>query len=148
MIHFNNVKLKEIFDQGRNFPWERPSKCPKCSRWKVWGHGFILALFDGFSTPLWLKRYRCPDCKCIIQMRPASHFSRFQASRQIIRSALEERITHGKWVHGLCPSRMRHWLRNLRLQVRIHLTESWKAGLMAGFDRLVELGRIPVSSSI
>jgi len=112
------------------------------------GHGFILALFDDFSTPLWLKRYRCPDCGCIIQMRPASHFSRFQASRETIRSALEERITHEKWPYGLSPSRMRHWLRNLRLQVKAHLTKSWETGLMAGFNRLIELGRIPVSSSI
>ena len=148
MIQFVDVILKEIFDQGRNFPWERPSKCPECNRWKVWGHGFVLALFDGFATPLWLKRYRCPDCRCIIQLRPASHFSRFQAPQKTIRSALEKRINHGEWPQGLSPSRMRYWLRNLRLQVRVHLTESWKAGLMAGFDRLIELGRIPVSSAI
>ncbi|MBF0202499.1 MAG: hypothetical protein HQK66_14565 [Desulfamplus sp.] len=148
MILFINVVLKEIFEQGRNFSWAKPEKCPGCGRWKIWGHGFVQALFDGFSRTLWLKRYRCPDCKCVITMRPTSHFSRFQSSRETIRSALEHRLNHGKWPPNMTPARMRHWLRNLKLQVKAHLTDVWKSGLLAGFDQLADMGRIPVSSSI
>jgi hypothetical protein len=43
---------------------------------------------------------------------------------------------------------MRHWLRNLKKQARAHLTERWKAGLIAAFDRLMELGKTPVSRAI
>jgi hypothetical protein len=148
MIHFVDVALKVIFSQGRNFLWQRPSECPRCANWKVWGHGHVQCNFEGFSVPLCLKRYRCPECGCIIQMRPASHFSRFQSSREIIRSALARRITHGKWPPGQFSGRMRHWLRNLKRQIRAHLTEKWKSGLMKGFDRLVAMGHVPVSRSI
>lgn len=147
MIHFVDVVLKVIFDQGRDFLWERPCECPRCTHWKVWGHGYVQALFEGFDVPLWLKRYRCPGCGCIIQMRPSSHFSRFQSSREVIRSALARRISHGKWPPG--PSgRMRYWLKNLKRQMRAHLTEKWNSGLMPAFDRLVSMGLVPVSRSI
>jgi len=148
MIQFVDVVLKVIFSQGRNFLWQRPSECPRCANWKVWGHGHVQCNFEGFSVPLWLKRYRCPECGCIIQMRPSSHFSRFQSSREVIRSVLAQRITHGKWPPGQFSGRMRYWLRNLRRQIRAHLTEKWKSGLMKGFDHLAAMGRVPVSRSI
>ncbi len=148
MIQFVAVILKEIFDQGHSFPWDRPQKCPKCNSFKVWGHGFVPAYFDFFNAPLLLKRYRCPDCGCVITMRPASHFSRFQSSRSTIRSALQQRINYGKWPPDLSSARMRHWLRNLKRQIRAHLPQSWKSGLMASYDRLLDMGKIPVSRSI
>jgi hypothetical protein len=148
MIQFVDVVLKVIFSQGRNFLWQRPSECPRCTNWKVWGHGHVQRNFEGFSVPLWLKRYRCSECHCIIQMRPSSHFSRFQSSRKAIRYALVQRIIRGKWPPGQVSGRMRHWVRNLRLQIRAHLTEKWKSGLMKGFDRLVAMGHVPVSRSI
>jgi len=148
MIQFVEVLLKEIFTQGRDFSWKRPSKCPRCNRHKVWGHGHVSALFDGFNESLWLKRYRCPSCGCIILMRPASHFSRFQASIETIGSALKQRINHGKWPPDLTLSRMRHWLTNFKRQVKAHLPQAWKAGLMSAYDYLVGLGKIPVSRII
>lgn len=148
MIQFVAVILKEIFEQGRNFYWERPSKCPRCASFKVWGHGFVPALFDGFDKSLLLKRYRCPDCGCVITMRPESHFSRFQASRLTIRSALQHRINYGKWPHSLTSARMRHWMTNLKHQIQAHLSQSWRSGLMAAYDNLLSLGKVPVSKSI
>ena len=148
MIQFAVVILKEIFDQGRNFSWDRPPKCPKCDSVKVWGHGFVSAYFDCFDTPLLLKRYRCPDCGCVITMRPASHFSGFQSSIATIRSALQHRINRGNWPPGLAPARMRYWLRNLKRQIRAHLPQSWKSGLMVSYDYLLGMGKIPVSRSI
>lgn len=148
MIQFVAVILKEIFDQGHNFPWDRPPKCPKCDSFKVWGHGFVPAYFDHFDTPLLLKRYRCPDCGCVIKMRPASHFSRFQSSRSTIRSVLQHRINHGRWPPNHSPARMRHWLSNLKRQIRAHLPHSWKPGLMISYDHILGMGKIPVSRSI
>ena len=148
MIQFVAVILKEIFKQERNFSWNRPPKCPKCDSFKVWGHGFVPAYFDCFEVPLLLKRYRCPDCGCVITMRPASHFSGFQSSRATIRSALQRRINHGRWPPDLSSARMRHWLSNLKRQIRAHLPQSWKSGLMVSYDRLLGMGKIPVSKSI
>lgn len=148
MIQFVEVLLKEVFAQGRKFSWEQPSKCPRCNHYKVWGHGYVSALFDNFNEPLWLKRYRCPSCGCVILMRPASHFSRFQASRKTICSALEQRINHGRWPPDIPLSRMRHWLANLKRQVKAHLPQTWKSGLMAAYDHLVGMEKVPVSSLI
>lgn len=148
MIQFVSVVLKEIFKQGKKFPWKRPSKCPNCGRNKVWGHGFVSRLFDGFREPLLLKRWRCPDCGCIILMSPESHFPRFQSSKKDINHALEHRLTHGRWPPDLSPARMRYWLRNLKRQVRAHLPPGWKSRLMDAYEHLIDIGKIPASSAI
>lgn len=148
MIQFIEVILKEIFEQGRKFSWKRPSKCPKCSSVRVWGHGFVPALFDGFDVPLFLKRYRCPDCGCVITMRPKSHFSRFQSSRDTIRSSLQNRIVHGRWPLDLTSARMRHWLTNLKRQITAYIPQHMKIGLMDAYDCLLGMGKVPVSRSI
>jgi hypothetical protein len=148
MILFVDVILKKIFDMGKDFQWIRPEKCPCCGNWKIWGHGFASTLLQGFDSPLLLKRYLCPACRCIIKLRPSTHFSRFQSSKHTIRSAIMHRINTGKWPFGSARSRQRHWLCNLKRQVKAHLTEEWKNSLIAAFDYIVSLGRIPVSRSI
>jgi len=126
---------------GRDFPWSRPKKCPCCGNWKVWGHGFASTIFQGFDDPLLLKRYRCPSCGCIIKLRPLSHFSRFQSSKHTIRSALVYRITKDRWPPGSAGSRQRHWLCNLKRQMKAHLTEEWRDGLATAFDYLMRSWR-------
>ncbi|SMD14830.1 hypothetical protein SAMN02746065_1604 [Desulfocicer vacuolatum DSM 3385] len=150
MIQFVDVILKKIFEQGKEYPWERPCACPKCgSSGKVWSHGYVRAIFDGFRTHLFLKRYRCHICRCVITLRPLSHYSRFQSSRKTIRSSLDHRIKTGRWPKSdVCTARMRHWLRNLQNQVMAVLDCSWSFGLMSGYDKLLEMERIPVSRSI
>ena len=150
MINFVKVKLKDLFVQSRHYPWKRPS-CAKCGCCKTWVHEYVPRLFDGFDEPLLLKVYRCPNCGCIIRMHPKSHFSRCQYPIKTIRSSLDHRLTHGKWPPGQpqpSTARMRHWLRNLKKQTRAHLTERWKSGLIEAFDRLMELGKNPVSRAI
>jgi hypothetical protein len=43
---------------------------------------------------------------------------------------------------------MRHWLANLKRQAIAHLTDTWKDGLLASFDRLLAIGCVPVSRSM
>ncbi len=97
MIIFVPVLLKKILEQGRDFPWKRSPCCLKCNHYKVWSHGFVQRHFDGFDTFLLLKCYRCPNCGCILTLRPDTHFSRFQASKDTIRSSIEKRIKSGRW---------------------------------------------------
>ena len=66
------VCLKEIVEQGRDFPWSRPKRCPKCNGDRVWGHGFVSAIFDGFAQQALLRRFRCPDCRCVAIREPMS----------------------------------------------------------------------------
>ncbi len=140
------VDLKQILDQGRDYPWPRPDCCPRCGNWRVWGHGYVHRNFDGFVYALPMKCYRCPSCGCVITLRPDSHFSRIRSSRQTIRSHLFHRLTHGRWPPATPGrSRLRHWLANLRRQVQAYLTNSWDSDLLAGFETLLLQGRIPVA---
>jgi hypothetical protein len=125
MIIFSAVKLKELFKKERNYPWKKPQACPCCRSCTVWGHGFAEAIFDGFDRPLLLKLYRCPDCGCVIRLRPMN-----------------------RWLPGISRTRQCHWFRALKTRIKAYLTETWVEGVVAGFDYLLQLGQTPVSRSI
>jgi hypothetical protein len=148
MIIFVPVLLKDIFEQDRDFLWERPPCCPRCNHYKVWSHGYVERLFDGFDVTLSLKCYRCPLCGCVITLRPDTHFSRFQASKNTIRLFISERLATGRWPPGQSHSRHRHWLRNLKKQIKAFLSDIWSKGTLTAFDYLASIGHTPVSSSI
>ena len=147
LILLVEVCVKMIFEMGREFPWPRPSRCPRC-KGRVWGHGFVQACFDGFVEPLWLRRYRCPDCGMVMRMRPEGYFSRFQTSVAEIRSRLSQRIRSGRWPPGLSHRRQGHWMRALKRRVFAYFGVSWMERLMEGFEWLWGRGQIPVSRSI
>jgi hypothetical protein len=94
-----------------------------------------------------IKRFRCDRCGCIICCRPKSHFGRIQASIHSIKIFLRHRLTHGRWLTPAPHSRHRHWLRNLKRKILAHLGIIDPGGLMEGYERLLERGQIPVSSS-
>ena len=142
------VSIKEIVERGRDFPWPRPESCPRCRSDRVWGHGYVGALFDGFLGQVFLKRWRCPDCRCVMRVRPDGYFNRFQAPVRQIRSSIALRLRTGRWPPGSSRTRQGHWLRALRRNVKARLEDHWIAGLIAGFDRLIEKGVIPVCRSI
>jgi len=141
------VCVKMIFEMGREFPWPRPSRCPRC-KGRVWGHGFVPACFDGFMEPLWLRRYRCPDCGVVMRMRPEGYFSRFQTSVAVIRDRLSHRVRTGRWPPGLSHRRQGHWMRALKRRVLAYLGETWMDRLMEGFELFLARSQIPVSRSI
>ena len=142
------VSINMIVELGRDFPWPRPESCPRCHGNRVWGHGFVGALFDGFVQEVLLRRWRCPDCGCVMKQRPDGHFERFQAPIQTIRSSLAFRLKTGRWPAGSSRTRAGHWLRSLRRKILAYWGTQWPAGPIAGFDRLIEKGIIPVSRSI
>ena len=148
MIAFVSVVLNEIFEQGREYAWKRPACCPKCNHYKIWSHGFVRRLFDGFSTFLLLKCYRCPNCGCVITCRPDSHFSHFQSSKNKIRSILQHRLEKGRWPPGPFLSRQRYWMVNLLRRIKAWFTESLAGKELAAFDYFASIGQTPVSSSI
>jgi len=146
MLHFVAVNLKDVFDKGRDFQWPRPSCCPRCQHYKVWGHGFVERLFDSFSSALLVKRFRCNQCGCVICCRPVTHFSRIQSPAKSIKANLRHRIANGHWPDDIPANRQCHWLRNFKrkafalfgvVNIRNHLT---------AYDELLSMGNIPVSS--
>lgn len=148
MIIFFPAMLNEIYHLGREYPWPRPKVCPRCDGYRLWGHGFILACFDGYCHPLCLKRYRCPDCRCVLRLRPEGYFKRFQASIKTIRSSVVSKIRFGKWLAGISRSRQQHWFKSLKKRIKAHLTDAWQQGVVAGFDFFLKSAQIPVGRSI
>ena len=78
--------------------------------------------------------------------RPDIHFSRIRCYKETIRTLLALRITTRRWLRS-SPSlpRMRQWMANLKRQALAHLTDSWKGGLVYGFDSLLDMRLVPVS---
>ena len=148
MIIYIRGLLKDIFKQGRNYPWPRPEVCPRCGHTRVWGHGYVDSWFDGYRDAIKLKRYICPCCGCVIRLRPASHLSRFQASTQKIRSTLSIRIKTGRWPPWGCRQRSGHWLRSLKRKVFSLFGFHAGKDLIKIFDYLLLSGINPVSRFI
>jgi hypothetical protein len=141
-------KVKEIFEQGREYEWSRPERCPGCRASPVWGHGFVTAYFDGVSGFVYLRRWRCPSCRCVIRVRPCGYFRRFQASVAEVRSRLSFRLREGRWPSGMSAPRQGHWLRALTRRARAYLDNTWQGSLLDAFDYFMGVGRIPVSRSL
>jgi len=147
MIIFVKTILKKLLKKGKNYPWPRPSLCPRCKSSHVWGHGFVPAYFDGFKEPLLLRRYRCPCCGCVIRLRPEGYFKRFQASIKTIRASVQGKSTHQRWLSGLSRSRQNHWFRALKRKAMAYFGNAGP-DLPEVFDRLMRRGVIPVSRAI
>lgn len=148
MVIFFKVKLKELFKKGRNYPWQRPDNCPCCNNYKVWGHGYDRSNFDGFNEPLLIKLYRCPVCGCVIRLRPAGYFKRFQAKIKTIRLCIFHKEKSGKFHSCIYPTRQRHWLRALECRIKAYLGDTWSHGLLKAFDHFMKQGHVPVTRCI
>ena len=147
MIFYICGLLKDIFKYGRDYPWPRPEVCPRCGSTRIWGHGYVEALFDGFNKALQLKRYRCPCCGCVMRLRPSSHLSRFQASTQKIKSIITTRIRTGRWPPGTSRQRSEHWLLSLKRKAFYLFGFHSGKNLMKAFNYLLLSGVNPVSRS-
>ena len=141
-----DVCVKEIFEKGKRFVWPRPSCCPRCGG-RIWGHGYVAAFFDGFRKALFLRRYRCPDCKVVLRLRPKEYFPRFQASILTILSSLSHRLQFRHWPSLLSRQRGGHWLRALWRKVRSYWGFKWRGDWVEAFWSFWEQGVVPVSRS-
>ena len=148
LILFISAKVKEIFRLGREYPWPRPEICPGCRQSGLWGHGYVGSFFDGHTEAIILRRYRCPVCGCVIKLKPNGYFIRFQATTEMIRFHIGHRLRTGRWPRGCSCPRCRHWLRALKRQTLAHLGMKWLGKLLEAFDRLIEMGKTPVSRAI
>jgi hypothetical protein len=148
MIAFFDLDLNHIAQGSGDYPWPCPSACARCGHRKVWGHGLVPIIIKGFAAALMIRRYRCPICGCIIRLRPRGYFKRHQSDTATIRRTLAHRLVSGRWPPGCGCSSARHWLRALKHQALAVLGVPALSDLIAAFDRLLDLGRVPVSRSI
>ena len=148
MIVFVLVSIKEIVAKGRDFAWPRPEVCPRCEGHRIWCHGFVTAFFDGFSEQVVLRRWRCPECRCVMRARPSGYLERLQASVETVRTCIAFRLETGRWPPGGSRSRQGHWLRSLTRKVSAYFGQAWSSRLLEGFDVLLHRGENPVCRRI
>lgn len=148
MIIFVAVNFKKLLKQKRKYRWPRPDHCPCCQARKLWGHGFVLAYFDHLPEGVLIRRYRCAECHCVIRLRPRGYFPRFQASIQTIYKSLSHMVSNAGYLYGICRNRQRHWYTALVRNTVGYLGSYWSGRLMQAFNRLLCMGKVPVSSCI
>ena len=110
LLIYLSVDLNELFSLGKEYPWPRPERCPSCFGNRLWSHGYAARNFDGFAKALWVKKYRCPDCRSVHTIRPTGYMSFVQASVFKIYFSLAIKIIFGFWFLDFCSRRQRYWL--------------------------------------
>ena len=148
MIAFFSLNLNEIAKSPREYAWPRPDGCSRCGHHTVWCHDFVRVIFEGFADELCMRRYRCPRCGCVIRLRPEGFFARHQSDAATIRAALGHRLAKGFWPCGCVANRARHWLAALKRNAVALFGLPALHDLMAAFDRLISMGRVPVRRAV
>lgn len=140
--------FKEIMRLDRKYPFPRPPNCLRegCRSSRIWGHGYVEAWFEGYDSPICLRRYRCDDCGCVYTIRPFGYWPRHHVPVRVIFQRRYHRITHGMWdkSHGFTRQRQGHWLRALPRNIRAYLGLTFGGTVLEGFYELMHTGRMPV----
>jgi len=146
MIINQEINLADIFRLGRSYEYIRPDKCPQCGSSRIWGHGFVSRYFDDYDLCLYLKRWICAECGCVISIRPVNYFARHHCIILKIFSVLSERLNTGFWSRDPCIRRQRggHWLRALKRNIQVFLGNEWAEKTITGFNQLITLSKCPV----
>jgi len=76
------------------------------------------------------------------------YFKRFQASVEIIRASILCKSASNRWLAGIDRARQCHWFSALKKRITAYLTDTWRKGVVAGFDYFLQLDQIPVSRTI
>jgi hypothetical protein len=143
------VCVKTLVELERQYPWEKPKQCPKCQGVRVWGHGYVEAYLDeAGGACVFLKRYRCCECRVVIRVRPSGYWRRIQATVAVVGQCVLHRLEKGRWPPGCNSARGRHWLRALKRQVRTRLGMSYAERIAEGFQELLRCGVCAVSRAV
>ena len=115
ILHFA-VDVKRLVEEGKDFCWPKPERCPRCEGGRLWGHGYVRRYFEGWSEGIWVKRYRCPDCRAVHTLRPESFYKGFYYSIWTILASLLSRIIHNRWLKCLSRQVQQYWYKGLCYQ--------------------------------
>jgi hypothetical protein len=118
LILYLSVNLTEIQRDEKGYCWPRPRQCLRCKGNRIWGHGYVGRFFDGVADALWMKRWRCPDCRTVYTMRPSTHWRGFWADRETILSSLRAKEYESRWLEHLCRERQQYWWQGFTIQRR------------------------------
>ena len=136
------VKLQEIQLLGKRFLWKKPSSCPRCGRRRLWGHGFVMRYFHGYSEGLWMKRWRCPDCRAVHTSRPSEYPAGSQYSHVIRFESLRRKTSGGSFLTSISRQAQQYWRKAFDFQRC--LEENWKTQ-QAFFQESIITRQKPIS---
>jgi hypothetical protein len=114
VILYRRVEVKELHDLGRNYPWEKPARCPACRGIRLWGHGYVLRYFEPFEESFWVKRCRCPDCGSVHTFRPYPYLRVFRYPLPVILLCFFIKAVTNTWANELYRQIQQGWWRALR----------------------------------
>jgi len=113
LILYSAVDVKQLYELGRSYPWEKPARCPACRGGRLWGHGFVLRYFEPFEEPAWIKRYRCPDCGAVHTMRPDTYLQGLRYPLTIILLCLFIKSCSNRFASSLAYQLQQAWWKAL-----------------------------------
>jgi hypothetical protein len=119
ILHFD-LDVKRLVEEGKNFSWPRPEQCPRCQGLRLWGHGYVQRYFEGLPEAVWIKRYRCPECKAVHTSRPERFYKGFYYSILTILLSILNRIIHSRWLKCLSRQVQQYWYQGFRFQASRH----------------------------
>lgn len=103
------INLRKIQDHGKDFRWQKPKTCPTCGSARVWGHGFVVRYFFGYSEGLWMKRWRCPDCGSVHTARPAEYAPGIHYRRDLQLRSLQAKLNGLTFLSEISRQVQQHW---------------------------------------
>jgi hypothetical protein len=118
LILYLSVDFSDLEILGKAYRWPRPSRCPRCGGYRLWGHGYVERYFDGVEAALAMKRWRCPECGAVHTMRPDTHWRGFWADRATILASLRRKESAQRWLAQPCRERQQYWWRGFAIQRR------------------------------
>lgn len=108
--------VKRLVEEGKDFCWPRPAQCPRCKGRRLWGHGYVRRYFEGFIQGVWIKRYRCPDCRAVHTLRPQEYYRGFHYSGLTILFSLLNKIVEGRWLKCFSYQVQQYWYKGFCFQ--------------------------------
>jgi len=128
LLLFFRICLEKLQALGKDFPWIKPYFCPNCHSSRFWGHGFVLRYFSEISTGLWLKRFRCDDCRVVFTVRPVEYPPGFQYPWKDIRRSIADKLKGKIYRRDLPRQNQQYWLKAFQFQCRrignVHPTDA------------------------
>lgn len=137
--------LQNIQLLGREFPWERPGCCPRCGNCRLWGHGFVLRYFHGFAEGLWLRRWRCPECRGVHTARPLDYPPGSAYPAHLRNQSILTKLEGGSFLTGIPRQVQQYWMRSFEFTRRRY--ENWLPA-MSFLSKRIIAGHQPVSFSL
>lgn len=139
------VDVKRLVEEGKDFSWPRPEQCPRCEGHRVWGHGYVQRYFEGLFEAVWIKRYRCPDCRAVHTLRPERFYKGFHYSVLTILLSVFNKIVEGRFLKCLSRQAQQYWYKGFCLQACRYSNR--KAPDIEVFKELFSQNIIPVTHS-